>query len=108
MDLQILSVILVAVLSVLLGVFLALLFNKIINSKNIQAAKEAATQQIRISESRSKEILIEAKEEAHNIRLKSENKFNQIRINLDRLESKLETREDLIKDSESKIKINID
>ncbi|MBI20947.1 MAG: ribonuclease Y [Chloroflexi bacterium] len=105
MDLQILSVILVAVLSVLLGVFLALLFNKIINSKNIQAAKEAATQQIRISESRSKEILIEAKEEAHNIRLKSESKFNQIQINLDRLESKLDTRENLIKDSESKIKI---
>ena len=105
MDLQILSVVLVAVLSVLLGVFLALLFNKIINSKNIQAAKEAATQQIRRSESRSKEILIEAKEEAHDIRLKSENKFNQIRINLDRLESKLDTRENLIKDSESKIKI---
>ena len=105
MDLQILSVVLVAVLSVLLGLFLALLFNKIINSKNIQAAKEAATQQIRRSESRSKEILIEAKEEAHDIRLKSENKFNQIRINLDRLESKLDTRENLIKDSESKIKI---
>ena len=105
MDLQILSVVLVAVSSVLLGVFLALLFNKIINSKNIQAAKEAATQQIRRSESRSKEILIEAKEEAHDIRLKSENKFNQIRINLDRLESKLDTRENLIKDSESKIKI---
>lgn len=105
MDLQILSVVLVAVLSVLLGVLLALRFNKIINSKNIQAAKEAATQQIRRSESRSKEILIEAKEEAHDIRLKSENKFNQIRINLDRLESKLDTRENLIKDSESKIKI---
>ena len=105
MDLQILSVVLVAVLTDLLGVLLALRFNKIINSKNIQAAKEAATQQIRRSESRSKEILIEAKEEAHDIRLKSENKFNQIRINLDRLESKLDTRENLIKDSESKIKI---
>ena len=104
MDLSILSVFLVSLVSVALGIFLGLFVNKIINKKNIQAAKEAANQYIRRSESRSKEILIEAKEEAHNITLRTEKKFNRIQLDLDRTETRLETRENSIKDLEVNLK----
>ena len=43
-------------------------------------------QYIRRSESRSKEILIEAKEEAHNITLRTEKKFNRIQLDLENAE----------------------
>ena len=104
MDLSILSVFLVSLVSVALGIFFGLFINKIINKKNIQAAKEAANQYIRRSESRSKEILIEAKEEAHNITLKTEKKLNRIQLDLDRTESRLETRENSINDLEVNLK----
>ena len=104
MDLSILSVFLVSLVSVALGIFFGLFINKIVNKKNIQAAKEAANQYIRRSESRSKEILIEAKEEAHNITLKTEKKLNRIQLDLDRTESRLETRENSINDLEVNLK----
>ena len=104
MDLSILSVFLVSLVSVALGIFFGLFINKIVYKNNIQAAKEAANQYIRISESRSKEILIEAKEEAHNITLRTEKKFNRIQLDLDRTETRLETRENSIKDLEVNLK----
>ena len=59
-----------------------------------RAAEQASEQQLRRAEARSKEILLEAKEAALQVRTETESKLREERQELQRLESRLEAREE--------------
>ncbi len=59
-----------------------------------RASQDAAEQQVRRAEARSKEILLEAKEEALRIKSSSEDDLRKQRLELQRLETRVETREE--------------
>ncbi len=63
-------------------------------SNSIRASEEAAKQQIRRAEARSREILLEAKEQTLQIRTTAEEELRKERQELQRTESRLEAREE--------------
>ncbi len=63
-------------------------------SNSIRASENAAEQQIRRAEARSKEILLEAKEQSLQIRTDTEEELRRERQELQRTESRLEAREE--------------
>jgi ribonuclease Y len=63
-------------------------------SNSIKASQEAAEQQIRRAEARSKEILLEAKEDSLRIRTSAEDELRKERQDLQRAESRMEAREE--------------
>ena len=91
---MILSVVLGALLSVVFGLSLGFLLSRIMTRKSYQAAKEASEQHIRRSEARSKEILVEAKEQALQTRSQSDRQINKQRVEVQRMESRLEARQE--------------
>ena len=91
---MILSVVLGALLSVVFGLSLGFFLSKLMTKKSYQAAKEASEQHIRRSEARSKEILVEAKEQALQTRSQSDRQINKQRVDLQRMESRLEVRQE--------------
>ncbi|SVD50130.1 uncharacterized protein METZ01_LOCUS402984, partial [marine metagenome] len=91
---MILSVVLGALLSVVFGLSLGFLLSRLMTRKSYQAAKEASEQHIRRSEARSKEILVEAKEQALQTRSQSDRQINKQRVEVQRMESRLEARQE--------------
>ncbi len=65
-----------------------------LTARTLQASEEAIQQQLRRAESRSKEILLEAKEQALQVRTESEAQLRSERQELQRLESRQEAREE--------------
>jgi ribonuclease Y len=63
-------------------------------SNSIKASEQAAEQQIRRAEARSREILFEAREQALQVRSDSEDELRKARQELQRTESRLEAREE--------------
>jgi ribonuclease Y len=89
----ILAAVLVAVAGITAGVA-GFYLRGVLTAKARAASLEAAEQQIRRAEARSKEILVEAKEEALRIRTSSESDLRKQRQELQKLESRNEAKEE--------------
>ncbi len=86
----VLTALVVGVLAAAAGFYL----QKVLASNSIRASEQAAEQQIRRAEARSKEILLEAKEQALQVRTNAEDDLRKERQELQRTESRLEAREE--------------
>lgn len=86
----VLTALVVGVLAALGGFYL----RNMLASNSIKASEQAAEQQIRRAEARSKEILLEAKEQTLQIRTTTEEELRRERQELQRTESRLEAREE--------------
>ena len=90
----VLTAVLTALVAGLIGVAGGLILRNTLASNSIRASEEAAQQQIRRAEARSKEILLEAKEQALQIRTSTEEELRKERQELQRMESRVEAREE--------------
>lgn len=88
----VLSVLVAGLLSGLLGFYL----KSTLASNSIKASEQTAEQYVRRAESRSKEILLEAKEQALQIRTKTEEQLQKERRELHKIQARVETREENI------------
>ena len=86
----VLTTLVVGVLAAAGGFYL----RKTLASNSIRASEQAAEQQIRRAEARSKEILLEAKEQTLQLRTTAEEELRRERQELQRTESRLEAREE--------------
>lgn len=93
MDIVLTAVLTALVMGVLAGAGGFYLRNTLA-SNSIKASEQAAEQTIRRAEARSKEILLEAKEQALQTRSDTEGELRKERQELQRLESRLEAREE--------------
>ena len=102
------SMILTVIISILVsGLIFGLLgyFIRIFTvSGELRRTKDAVEGQIRRAESRSREILVEAKENALQIKSSAQGEINNSRRDLQRLETQLETREENLRKQNAEIK----
>jgi len=92
----ILITVLVALVAVVIGSGLGFQLHNLLSAKSQRAVEEAAAQQMRRSNARSKEILLEAKEQALQVRSDAEAKLNEQKLEVQRQQSRLEAREDTL------------
>ena len=92
----ILTAVLVALVAVVVGSGLGFQLHNILSAKSQRAAEEASAQQMRRSDARSKEILLEAKEQALELRSNAQAQLNDQKLTLQRQQSRLEAREEIL------------
>ena len=92
----ILTAVLVALVAVVVGSGLGFQLHNILSAKSQRAVEEASAQQIRRSNARSKEILLEAKEQALQSRSDAQAQINDQKLTLQRQQSRLEAREEIL------------
>ncbi len=92
----ILTAVLVALVGVVVGSGLGFQLHNILSAKSQRAAEEASAQQMRRSNARSKEILLEAKEQALELRTNAQAQLNDQKLTLQRQQSRLEAREEML------------
>jgi len=92
----ILIAVLVALVAVAVGSGLGFLLRSILSTKSARAVEEASTQQMRRANARSKEILLEAKEQSLQLRTDSEARLNEQKSEIQRQHSRLEAREETL------------
>ena len=92
----ILTAVLVALVAVVVGSGLGFQLHNILSAKSQRAVEEASAQQMRRSNARSKEILLEAKEQALELRTNAQAQLNDQKLTLQRQQSRLEVREEIL------------
>ena len=92
----ILTAVLVALVAVVVGSGLGFQLHNILSAKSQRAVEEASAQQMRRSNARSKEILLEAKEQALELRTNAQARLNDQKLTLQRQQSRLEAREEIL------------
>jgi ribonuclease Y len=92
----ILIAVLVALVAVVVGSGLGFQLRSILSAKSARAVDEASAQQMRRANARSKEILLEAKEQALQVRTDSEARLNEQKLEIQRQQSRLEAREETL------------
>ena len=92
----ILTAVLVALVAVVVGSGLGFQLHNILSAKSQRAVEEASAQQMRRSNARSKEILLEAKEQALELRTNAQAQLNDQKLTLQRQQSRLEAREEIL------------
>ena len=92
----ILTAVLVALVAVVVGSGLGFQLHHILSAKSQRAVEEASAQQMRRSNARSKEILLEAKEQALELRTNAQAQLNDQKLTLQRQQSRLEVREEIL------------
>ena len=92
----ILIAVLVALVAVVVGSGLGFLLRSILSAKSARAVEEASAQQMRRANARSKEILLEAKELALQVRTESEARLNEQKSEMQRRQNRLEAREEML------------
>ena len=92
----VLTAVLVALVAVVVGSGLGFQLHNILSAKSQRAAEEASAQQMRRSDARSKEILLEAKEQALELRTNAQAQLNDQKLTLQRQQSRLEAREEIL------------
>ena len=92
----VLTAVLVALVAVVVGSGLGFQLHNILSAKSQRAAEEASAQQMRRSNARSKEILLEAKEQALELRSNAQAQLNDKKLTLQRQQSRLEAREEIL------------
>ena len=92
----ILTAVLVALVAVVVGSGLGFQLHNILSAKSQRAVEEASAQQMRRSNARSKEILLEAKEQALQLRSNAQAQLNDQKLTLQRQQSRLEAREEML------------
>ena len=92
----ILTAVLVALVAVVVGSGLGFQLHNILSAKSQRAVEEASAQQMRRSNARSKEILLEAKEQALQLRSDAQAQINDQKLTLQRQQSRLEAREEIL------------
>ncbi|MDA1278603.1 MAG: ribonuclease Y [Chloroflexi bacterium] len=92
----ILIAVLVALVAVVIGGGIGFQLHNTLSAKSQRAIEEASAQQMRRANARSKEILLEAKEQALQIRSDVEAKLNEQRLETQRQQSRLEAREETL------------
>ena len=92
----ILTAVLVALVAVVVGGGLGFQLHNILSAKSQRAVEEASAQQMRRSNARSKEILLEAKEQALQSRSDAQAQINDQKLTLQRQQSRLEAREEIL------------
>ncbi|MBA31751.1 MAG: ribonuclease Y [Chloroflexi bacterium] len=95
MDISLIAII-VALTAIIVGFTLGFKFHNIYSSRSIKATKEATEQQLARANSRSKEILLEAKEESLKVRSETEKKINEQRSEIQALSNKIHAKEESI------------
>ena len=93
----ILTAVLVALVAVVVGSGLGFQLHNILSAKSQRAVEEASAQQMRRSNARSKEILLEAKEQALQLRSDAQAQVNDHKLTLQRQQSRLEAREEILR-----------
>ena len=93
----ILTAVLVALVAVVVGSGLGFQLHNILSAKSQRAGEEASAQQMRRSNARSKEILLEAKEQALQLRSDAQAQVNDQKLTLQRQQSRLEAREEILR-----------
>ena len=92
----ILIAVLVALVAVVVGSGLGFLLRSILSAKSARAVEEASAQQMRRANARSKEILLEAKELALQVRTESEARLNEQKSEIQRQQNRLQAREETL------------
>ena len=92
----ILTAVLVALVAVVVGSGLGFQLHNILSAKSQRAVEEASAQQMRRSNARSKEILLEAKEQALELRSNAQARLNDQKLTLQRQQSRLEAKEEIL------------
>ena len=93
----ILTAVLVALVAVVVGSGLGFQLHNFLSAKSQRAVEEASAQQMRRSNARSKEILLEAKEQALQLRSDAQAQVNDQKLTLQRQQSRLEAREEILR-----------
>tara|TARA_Y100000588_G_scaffold75148_1_gene78267 strand:+ start:294 stop:1823 length:1530 start_codon:yes stop_codon:yes gene_type:complete len=93
----ILTAVLVALVAVVVGSGLGFQLHNILSAKSQRAVEDASAQQMRRSNARSKEILLEAKEQALQLRSNAQAQVNDQKLTLQRQQSRLEAREEILR-----------
>ena len=88
---------LVALVAVVVGSGLGFQLHNILSAKSQRAVEEASAQQMRRSNAHSKEILLEAKEQALQLRSDAQAQVNDQKLTLQRQQSRLEAREEILR-----------
>ncbi len=92
----VLVAILVALSAIVIGFLSGFQFHNFYSSRSIKATKEATDQQLARANSRSKEILLEAKEESLKIRSETERSINQQKLEIQAISNKIDTNKETI------------
>jgi ribonuclease Y len=92
----ILIAVLVALVAVVVGSLVGFRLHNILSAKSQRAVEEASAQQMRRSNARSKEILLDAKEQALQVRSDAEGKLNKQKLEIQRQQSRLEARKETL------------
>ncbi len=100
----ILIAILVALVSVVIGSGLGFQLRNLLSAKSQRAVDEASAQQMRRANARSKEILLEAKEQALQVRSDAEARLNEQKLEIQRQQSRLEVREETLQSRSDSVK----
>ncbi len=101
---NILIAILVALVSVVIGSGLGFQLRNLLSAKSQRAVDEASAQQMRRANARSKEILLEAKEQALQVRSDAEARLNEQKLEIQRQQSRLEVREETLQSRSDSVK----
>ena len=88
--------ILVGLSAIFIGFFSGFKFHNLYSSRSIKATKEAVDQQLQRANSRSKEILLEAKEESLKIRSETERNINAQKLEIQAISNKIDTNKEAI------------
>jgi len=102
----ILTAVLVALVAVVVGSGLGFQLHNILSAKSQRAVEEASAQQMRRSNARSKEILLEAKEQALELRTNAQAQLNDQKLTLQRQQSRLEAREEILQGKSDAVEKN--
>lgn len=100
----ILIAVLVALVAVVIGSGIGFQLHNLLSTKSQRAVEEASAQQMRRSNARGKEILLEAKEQALKVRSNAEAKLNNQRLEVQRQQSRLEAREETLQGRTDSVK----
>lgn len=99
----ILIAVLVALVSVGIGSGFGFQLQSLLSARSKRAVDEASAQQLRRANARSKEILLEAKEQALKVRSDTEAKLNEQQLDIQLQQSRLEAREETLQNRSESI-----
>jgi len=100
----ILIAVLVALVAVVIGSGIGIQLHNLLSAKSQRAVEEASAQQMRRSNARSKEILLEAKEQVLQVRSNAEANLNKQKLEVQRQQSRLEAREETLQGRADSVK----
>ena len=95
MDISVVAVI-VALIATMFGFTVGFKVHNVYSSRSINATKVTIEQQLVRANSRSKEILLEAKEQSLKIRSETEKKINQQRLDINSISNKIDANKESI------------